>query len=344
MEAEVWTIRRILDWTVGYLERKGDDHPRLSAEWLLSNACGLTRVEIYMNFDRPLVAEELDRMRDGVRRRGAGEPLQYVTGEMPFRHSVLRCERGVLIPRPETEILVDAALEGVDSAIARGELFNDAEEHALAREAAEKPAPQEEADSTLETESDDPESEVEVAREPLPAGPRVLEVGCGTGCIALSIASERPGTNVWATDLSEHAVRLSTRNRDALRLTDFVRIRECDLASAVPEDLMGTFSVLVSNPPYIPSAVVPTLPYEVQGFEPGLALDGGADGLDVFRRLLALAPHALAPSGMLCVELFEENVHTACDLVLAQGGWATAEVREDLTHRPRVLVAVREGA
>jgi release factor glutamine methyltransferase len=248
----------------------------------------------------------------------------------------------VLIPRPETEILVDAALEGVDSAIVRGELFNDAEEHALAREAAEKPAPQEETDATLDAESDD--SEPEVTREPLPVGPRVLEVGCGTGCIALSIASERPGTNVWATDLSEQAVRLSIRNRDALRLGDFVHIRECDLASAVPEDLMGTFSVLVSNPPYIPSAVVPTLPYEVQGFEPGLALDGGADGLDVFRRLLELAPRVLAPSGMLCVELFEENVHAARDLVLAQGGWDTAEVREDLTHRPRVLVAIREGA
>ncbi len=106
---------------------------------------------------------------------------------------------------------------------------------------------------------------------------------------------------------------------------------------------MGTFSVLVSNPPYIPSAVVPTLPQEVIGYEPGLALDGGEDGLDVFRRILELAPRALAPGGMLCCELFEDNVGTAAELVRAQGGWVSAEVREDLTHRPRVLVAVREG-
>lgn len=349
MADEVWTIRKILDWTIGYLDGKGDEHPRLSAEWLLSDATGLTRVELYMNFDRPLVAEELDIMRAGVRRRGAGEPLQYVTGEMPFRHIILRCERGVLIPRPETEILVDAALEGVDAAFARGAVYGDAEEHALAREAEAAALAREAKERTDAVEAADEDGEAatdveESVRAPHPAGPRVLEVGCGTGCIALSIASERPGTSVWTTDLSEAAVRLCTRNRDALRLDDFVHVCACDLAAGVPESLMGTFSVLVSNPPYIPSAVVPTLPHEVRGFEPGLALDGGPDGLDVFRRLLALAPYALAPGGMLCVELFEENVRTAKDLVSAEGGWASAEVREDLTHRPRVLVARREGA
>ena len=151
---EPWTIKRVLDWTSGYLERKGDEHPRLSAEWLLANVCGLSRVELYVNFDKPLEAGELDAMHAAIERRAAGEPLQYVTGEMPFRHIVLKCERGVLIPRPETEVLVDAALEGVDAA-------------------AEK--------------SDEG------------AGPvRVLEVGTGTGCIALSIASERPGALVTA--------------------------------------------------------------------------------------------------------------------------------------------------
>ena len=293
MATEVWTVRRILTWTTGYLERKGDEHPRLSAEWLLSNATGLSRVEIYMNFDRPLTPDELDLMRDGVRRRGAGEPLQYVTGEMPFRHIVLRCERGVLIPRPETEILVDAALEGVDASNADM--------------------------------------------------PRVLEVGTGTGCIACSIAGEREQTIVVATDISPQAATLARRNEEALGLGARVEIVECDLVDGVPEQLMGTFAVLVSNPPYIPSAVVPTLPMEVQGFEPGLALDGGHDGLNVFRRLLAVAPKILAPAGMLCVELFEENVHLAAELVCAQGGWANVEVRDDLTHRPRVLVAKREA-
>jgi release factor glutamine methyltransferase len=375
---DIWTIRRILDWTRGYLERKGDEHPRLSAEWLLSNATGLSRVELYMNFDKPLQAAELDLMRDGVRRRGAGEPLQYVTGEMPFRHIVLRCEKGVLIPRPETEILVDAALEGVDAATARGDVYDDAEQRAVAREEAEESTEEAKRSSEVSEarERDDERFADDIRREqalvrgetiaddeglaqtgglegesadepeprkPYPSGPRVLEVGTGTGCIALSIAGERPGTSVWATDLSARAVKLARRNRDALDLGDFVRIREGDLVSGVPNELMGTFSVFVSNPPYIPSAVVPTLPMEVQGFEPGLALDGGPDGLDVFRRLLAVAPQVLAPEGMLCVELFEDNVHAAAQLVREQPGWAQVEVREDLTHRPRVLVAIREA-
>lgn len=290
--AETWTIKRIMDWTCGYLERKGDEHPRLSVEWLLCNATGLSRVELYMNYDKPLVPVELDVMRDGVRRRGAGEPLQYVTGEMPFRHIVLRCEKGVLIPRPETEILVDAALEALEAR------ENDA--------------------------------------------PLALEIGTGTGCIALSLASECEGTRVIATDLSPVAVRLATRNRDALNLAGVVDVVECDLASGVPEVLMGRFDLLVSNPPYIPSDVLAhEVPAEVKDHEPGLALDGGADGLDVFRRILTLAPEVLAPGGTLCVELFEGNVHAAADLVRAEPGWASAEVREDLTHRPRVLIARR---
>lgn len=362
MADETWTVRRMLEWTTGYLERKGDEHPRLSAEWLISAACNLTRVQIYMSFDKPLGQAELDAMHDAVLRRGRGEPLQYVTGEMPFRHIVLTCERGVLIPRPETEILVDAALEGVDAARVRGQVWPDVEERAKEREASEAERVRESAEGASEgassAASEDKlaergiDADMPVAeyarlaapeRKPYPAGPRVLEVGTGTGCIALSIASERRGAHVVATDLSEAAVALAGRNRHKLGLEDAVDIVRCDLAEGVDPTLIGTFSVLVSNPPYIPTGVLPTLPEEVVGYEPGLALDGGEDGLDVFRRLLELAPRALAPGGMLCVELFETTVATAAELVRQEPGWASAEVREDLTHRPRVLVAVREG-
>ena len=122
-------------------------------------------------------------------------------------------------------------------------------------------------------------------------------------------------------------------------------VLECDLASAVPEALMGRFDLLVSNPPYIPTAVLAhEVPSEVKDHEPGLALDGGEDGLDVFRRILHVAPQLLALGGTLCVELFEGNVHAAADLVRAEEGWECVEVREDLTHRPRVLVAKRKAA
>ncbi len=261
---KLWTVASCLSWTRDYLDRKGDEHARLSAEWLLCAATDKDRTRLYMDYDQPLSADELSLMHGYIERRAAGEPLQYITGRTTFRFVEVACEPGVLIPRPETEILVDAALEGVDAC------------------------------------SDD---------EPL-----VLEVGTGTGCVAASIASERKAGRVVVTDLYPVA--------------------------AVDESLMGRFAVLVSNPPYIPTAVLEAeVPAEVRDNEPDLALDGGADGLDVYRRLLELAPRALRPGGMLCVELFEGALDPAALLAREQGVWETVEVREDLTHRPRILVA-----
>jgi release factor glutamine methyltransferase len=111
MGERVWTVKDALDWTVAYFEREGVEAPRRSAEWLLSAATGLSRVEVYAFHERPLSDDERTTLREAVKRRAAGEPLQYVTGEMPFRHLVVRVEPGVFIPRPETEVLVDAALE-----------------------------------------------------------------------------------------------------------------------------------------------------------------------------------------------------------------------------------------
>ena len=307
VQTETWTIRRVLEWTSGYLARKGDDKARLAAQWLVSDATGLSRVELYTHYDQPLTSDELAHLHAGIERRATGEPLQYVTGEMPFRNIVVRCEREVLIPRPETEVLVDAALEGVDAALATR-------------------------DEQVEI------GPVLDAPEPV----YVLDLCTGTGCIACSIASERPGVEVVATDLSPAAVALATRNAKALGLEERVRVVECDLVAGVDAELMGRFDVLVSNPPYIPTEVLDEqVPAEVKDFEPRLALDGGPDGLDIFRRILELAPRALAPGGMLCVELFEESLDEAVALTEAQGGWSRVEAREDYTHRPRVLVAIR---
>ncbi len=294
MAEETWTIQRCLDWTRGYLDRKGDEHARLSAEWLLSAATGKDRTGLYMAFDEPLSVDELANMHGFVSRRAKGEPLQYITGKTSFRFIEVACREGVLIPRPETELLVDAALEGIDAA------------------AAVSPV-------------------------------RVLEVGAGTGCVSCAIASERPGTLVTATDISPVAAALARENCEALGLADAVDVIECDLVSGVPAELMGQFAVLVSNPPYIPDAVMQKLPAEVANFEPGLALAGGTDGLDIYRRLLAAAPSALMPGGLMAVELHEECLDAAADLAREQGGWKSVEVRQDLTGRPRFVVAWREG-
>ncbi len=292
----LWTVKSTLEWMSGYLERKGDEHPRLSAEWLLCAATGMSRVETYMNYDRPLDASELAMLHAGVERRGRGEPLQYVTGEMPFRHIVLKCAPGVLIPRPETEVLVDCVLDYLDG---------------LA----------------------------------LPDGGEalVLEVGTGTGCIALSLAGERPFVRVRATDIAPEAVALATRNRDALGLEGRVELFEADLASGVPGAGEASFDVLVSNPPYIPSDLVEQLPAEVGGFEPRLALDGGPDGLDVFRRIVALAVHALKPGGLLACELHEECLEAACTEPGIADAFHDVRIVRDLAGKNRILLARRAG-
>lgn len=291
---ETWTIKRCLEWTRGYLGSKGDEHARLSAEWLLCAATDKNRTGLYMSFDEPMSAPELERMHGYVARRAAGEPLQYITGRTSFRFVEVACEPGVLIPRPETELLVDIALEGIDAAGA-----------------------------------------VEA--------PHVLEIGCGTGCVSCAIVSERPGVQVTATDISPKAVALATKNRDALGLTERIDIVECDLASGIDPSLMGTFAVLVSNPPYIPAAVMQQLPAEVADYEPDLALAGGEDGLDVYRRLLELAPRALMPGGLFACELHEDALELAAELAQNQGVWKRVEIRKDLTGRNRFLVAMLTG-
>ena len=387
MANETWTIRRCLDWTRDYLKDRGDERPRLSAEWLLSGVTGLSRTEIYVNFDKPMSSEELAALHTAVVRRAKGEPLQYIIGETSFRTIDVMCEPGVLIPRPETELLVEEVLAYLDRevigaapAAARGrvELPWNAEveaalqaEIAAAKEKDEEPVVErelrdddfvalEDGEGTIET-ADGAEGDADVlGAAPVEEGEfsegapaqdgesgqircaRVLEVGCGTGCISLSIASERSGrAQCVAIDIEPRAVDLSIRNRDALGISPAdVDVRLGNLVSPLNRETeWGTFDVLVSNPPYIPSAVMESLPHEVADFEPALALDGGADGLDIFRRLVNAAPHMLRPGGLLACELYEGHLDAAADLCRS-AGMHDVRIVEDFTGRPRIVLAL----
>lgn len=358
MADDMWTISRCLDWTRGYLEKKGDERARYTAELLLTSVTGMSRVELYMNFDRPLDQSELSRMHDAVVRRAKGEPVQYITGSTGFRMIDVLCEPGVLIPRPETEVLVGEVLDYLDhevlesrGAMARkraslpwnGELDAAAD---LERARAESNEAGEGVDgdaSPCEASGDSTADATEGASDPceeVDEVARVLEVGCGTGCIALSLASERPAqVECVAIDINPQAVALTKKNRDALGIdTATVSVREGDLVSPVTDDEAGAFDVLVSNPPYIPHEVMETLPREVVDFEPGLALEGGDDGLSVFRRLLDAAPRMLKPGGLFACELFEESLDEAADLCRA-AGMVDVRIVFDLTHRPRIVLA-----
>lgn len=284
--ADLWTIRTTLEWTIGYLERKGDANPRLSAQWLLSAATGLSRMQLYADYDKPLSLAERDELREYVTRRGAGEPLQYIAGEVGFRHVDVKVRKGVLIPRPETEVLVSEALACMPA-------------H----------------DSFL-----------------------AADICTGSGCIACSLAYERPACTVVATDISPEALDLARENSKALGLEDRISFFEGDLGQAIPDSFVGTFDLVISNPPYIPTAVLPSLDREVTAFEPVLALDGGADGLDVFRPLTQWAYTALKPGGVYAVELHETCLDAAQEIAVQQG-LSQCAIANDLTGRPRILVA-----
>ena len=194
-------------------------------------------------------------------------------------------------------------------------------------------------------EGDDQETtSAQNAAAPAPAEPRiarVLEVGCGTGCISLSLAWERRGhVTCTATDIEPRAIDLATKNRDALGLTaDEVAFSLTNLVSSVPREEWGTFDVLVSNPPYIPTDVMRSLPHEVKDFESDLALEGGADGLDIFRRLLNAAPYMLRAGGLFACELYEGALDAAAELC-RQAGLSDVRIVHDLTDRPRIVRAI----
>lgn len=343
---DTWTIKAALDWTEGYLLRKGDDNPRLSAQWLMSEATGLSRVQLYTNFDKPLTSEERGIFREFVLRRGKGEPLQYITGEVGFRYITLKVREGVLIPRPETEVLVSEALAQLPPSKKTQGRWSD-ESHRLeaaAIEAAKEQLADVVADMRFQL-GDDSMAEASCSSEPgqtSEAADTVLvaDLCTGSGCIACSIAFERADARVIATDVAPEAVSLARQNVDELQLDDRIRVLQGDLGACIPEKFLGRFDVVVSNPPYIPTAVLDDLSAEVTAFEPKLALDGGEDGNDLFRRILPWALTALKPGGSLAVELHETCLDQAAQLA-SLAGYCGVRIVEDLAGRPRVLVAMK---
>lgn len=370
---EPWTIGRCLNWTTDYFERLGVPQPRLSAEWLLMDATGFDqKIQLLMKHDLPLEKDELARIRHGIERRVEGEPLQYITGDTQFRKLNILCEPGVLIPRPETELLVEYVLEYLDRNVtgwvkpkpervslpwnAEVEALRQAEEAARAalgqaeagddEEAAShegEPASPEDAAASPEEcvdvdEGDASQSEAECGAPHRQA--RVIEIGCGTGCISLSLAAERPGcVSCVATDISPAAIDLAQRNRARCGISpEVVDLRLGDLTGPVRPEERASFDVLVSNPPYIPTSVLEAIPHEVRDFEPLLALDGGEDGLAIFRRLVSAAPYTLKQDGLLACELHEDALEEAANICI-NAGMHDVEILQDLTGRPRYVFA-----
>lgn len=383
---QTWTVKAILDWCEGYLANKGDASPRHAAQYLLGEAMGLSRIELYTNFDKPLTDEERSTMRTWVARRGAGEPLQLICGTAPFRHMVLEVAPGVLIPRPETEVLVSEVLalfpapkqisahafEDLSAVSGQVESVEDSaseisvveigsiSEETLSEVSAggivsvsERPETfalkdaAQGSQSKIDAVGHDDEmiaagTASEMKPDPKSESIHVIDLCTGSGCIACALATEHPNMEVLALDIAPEALALAQRNVKAQGVADRVSVRESDLLAAATVDPgnKGSFDAIVSNPPYIPSRVVDTLDGEVNDYEPRLALDGGADGLDLFRRFIGDAHELLKPNGVLAVELFEESLDQARTIAL-NSGFSEARIVQDLTNRPRILIATK---
>ena len=313
-DSGTWTVKRVLDWCEEYLRAHDDENPRLSAQWLVSHVTGLGRVELYTHFDQPLLPEERARLREALKRRGRGEPLQYISGEAAFRHIVVKARPGVLVPRPETEMLVEVVLEHFGVGGSGGAGGRSGGMMGEGSGAADEGAGASESNARL----------------------RALEVGSGTGCVACSLAREA-GMRVVTCDVSPAALACARANVELLGLVDLVEVVEADCAVGI--DAGSGFDALVSNPPYIPTSELAELPDEVASFEPRLALDGGPDGLSFFARLLELAPRVLRPGGFFACELHETTLTEAARR-LAAAGFTDVETTRDLAGRPRILSAV----
>jgi release factor glutamine methyltransferase len=285
--AETWTVLRLMLWSADYLKTHGVPSARLDAEYLLAHVLGVGRLEMYIQHERPLTARELDEFRPLLKRRAKREPLQYVLGSQPFRTLDLEVGPGVLIPRPETERLVEEVLTW-----ARGR-----------------------------------------GRADLSG----LDVGTGSGAVALSLLAEGPFERFVGTDVSPAALQFAARNRDALGLGERLDLR----AGGCFEPVRGgeRFDVIVSNPPYVAEADRPTLAPEVVDWEPAEALFGGPDGLAVIRAIVKGASAALGPEGLLALEVGASQARDVAALIGAGGDYRDVGIRKDLAGKERVVMA-----
>ena len=284
------SIHHVLSQATAVLTTNGIPNPRLDAEVLLAHTLGLTRAGLYARLQDVISEADVQRFHQLLRRRQQREPLQYITGVQEFWSLEFRATPDVLIPRPETELVVEIALsllpQGPKSKV-RDPGANDQTLDSGLWTLEPRPRP-------LNSVSQTPN----VGRRTL----RLLDVGTGSGCIAIALAKELPEAEMWATDVSSASLAVAQENAQRHGVADRVHLLQGDLFFPL-HNLDLTFDLLVSNPPYIAENDIPTLQPEVSNWEPRGALDGGHDGLDFYRRLLGEGPQYLHSGGWLVMEI-----------------------------------------
>jgi release factor glutamine methyltransferase len=274
------TLLDVLRSTTAYFEKRKIESPRLNAEHLLAHAIGLKRIELYMEFERTLAESELAPLRDLVRRRGQGEPLQHLLGTVEFSGQTFVCDKRALIPRPETEELVEL-----------------------------------------------------LAKMTWPTGARILDVGTGSGVIALSLAAQIADAEVHGVDISDDALALAAENAHRAELSGRVKFYRSDLLLAIE----GAFDLIVANLPYVPAADRETVSREVRR-DPDLAVFGGEVGDEIIRKLITTVPAHLRPAGILALEIGMGQAD-ALAAFLADQNYREISQRQDFGGVTRFLLA-----
>lgn len=286
---EPWTITALLDTTQKFLAGKGCDSPRLDAELLLAHSLKMPRLHLYLNFDRPLTAPELDSYRILVKRRSAHEPVAYITGLKEFYSRPFKVTKDVLIPRPETEILVETVLKKLKSADIHG-----------------------------------------------------LEIGLGSGCIAITLLCECAQLKMTAIEISPTAAEIARKNAEKLNVAERLNIviedflQNDGINSLSPDTKI--FDFIVSNPPYVASKEITTLMPDVRDHEPHSALDGGEDGLNFYRVIATRTKTLLKAQGFTAVEIGETQGQAVSEIFAGQGYKNTKVTRDYAGHERVVLV------
>jgi len=277
------TVLELIQNTTAFFQRKGVESPRLSIEYLLAEALGKRRLDLYLDYDQRLPEQILEPLRDKVRRRSEGEPLQHLLGSWEFFGRRFKTDRRALIPRPETERLAELIL-----------------------------------------------NQIQASTSP---GTRLADIGTGSGVLAITLALERPGLEVVATDLSADTLALARENALVHEVDGRITWLQTDLLSGVGTD----FDFLVANLPYVPTAEIAKLSREVQ-HDPPMALDGGEDGLDVIRRFVGQAPSRLKPEGRVFLEIGISQVGGVVD-ILQKEKFSDISIEKDYQGVERFVIA-----
>ncbi len=290
-ENQLWTIQRLLIWTTEYFQKNGRESPRLAAEVLLAEALECPRIQLYTRFADVPGEPQLGKFRGWVKRHAAGEPVAYLVGHREFFSLRFEVNSDVLIPRPETEMAIVAAIDAL--------------------------------------------------RDPKWAVKKIIDVGTGSGCIAVTLAKQMPLASVVAIDISDGALSVAKRNAERHGVINRIEFVKSDLLQSLESDVQ--VPVIISNPPYVGRSEVGTLDDNVRKYEPEIALFGGELGTEISSRLIVEAAPRLLPDGWLILESSPMLAQKVKDFVDQSGHYASCEIKKDLSRQDRLVVARRKA-